>query len=146
MALDTRKVLTGRDGKLFDAAGNFLAQVPKWQAQINISNQPYQAAGELLEGKVMSSYTVTLTFTETHVEDALLAQVLSEILAGRQPTLNFQGKLDGHNGSTGRYVFRSCVPDGAIDIANVQPGTILERQWNWGVNEPPDMQSLLTAS
>lgn len=145
MALDPRLVLTGRDGQLFDDEGTFLAQIPQWQAQINISNQGYQPAGSLIEAAVMSGYTVTLTFTETHVQDALLAKMLAELKAGRQPVFNFQGKITGHNGSVGRYVFRSCVPDGNVDVANVQPGAILERAWNWRVNEPPDLPELLTA-
>ena len=43
----------------------------------------------------------------------------------------------------GRYIFRSCVPDGAIDIANVTPGDVLNRAWSFRVNEPPDLQELL---
>lgn len=43
----------------------------------------------------------------------------------------------------GRYVFRSCVPDGNIDIANVRTGDIITRAWSFRVNEPPDLQSLL---
>jgi hypothetical protein len=43
----------------------------------------------------------------------------------------------------GRYVFRSCVPDGAIDIANVTSGDIINRAWSFRVNEPPDLQELL---
>jgi len=38
----------------------------------------------------------------------------------------------------GRYIFRHCVPDGAIDIANVQPGEVISRSWTWRVNQPPD--------
>lgn len=45
--------------------------------------------------------------------------------------------------SDGRYIFRSCVPDGAIDIANVTPGDVLNRAWSFRVNEPPDLQELL---
>lgn len=43
----------------------------------------------------------------------------------------------------GRYVFRSCVPDGSIDIANVTSGDIINRSWSFRVNEPPDLQELL---
>lgn len=45
--------------------------------------------------------------------------------------------------SDGRYVFRHCVPDGAIDIANVSQGDTLNRAWSWRVNDPPDLQSEL---
>ena len=45
--------------------------------------------------------------------------------------------------SDGRYIFRSCVPDGAIDIANVTSGDIINRSWSFRVNEPPELQELL---
>jgi hypothetical protein len=43
----------------------------------------------------------------------------------------------------GRYVFRDCVPDGAIDIANVTSGEVITRAWSFRVNQPPELQSLL---
>ncbi len=43
----------------------------------------------------------------------------------------------------GRYIFRDCVPDGAIDVANVTPGDVLNRAWSFRVNQPPDLQELL---
>lgn len=43
----------------------------------------------------------------------------------------------------GRYIFRSCVPDGAIDIANVQPGDLINRAWSFRVNSVPELQSAL---
>ena len=43
----------------------------------------------------------------------------------------------------GRYIFRSCVPDGAIDIANVTSGDIINRSWSFRVNEPPELQERL---
>ncbi|HHT84830.1 MAG TPA: endoglucanase [Firmicutes bacterium] len=43
----------------------------------------------------------------------------------------------------GRYIFRSCVPDGSIDIANVTSGDIINRAWSFRVNEPPELQELL---
>lgn len=45
--------------------------------------------------------------------------------------------------SDGRYIFRSCVPDGTIDIANVSSGDIINRSWSFRVNEPPELQELL---
>lgn len=45
--------------------------------------------------------------------------------------------------SDGRYIFRSCVPDGDIDIANVASGEVISRSWSFRVNEPPDPQELL---
>ncbi|EMT38119.1 hypothetical protein TthWC1_2365 [Thermoanaerobacter thermohydrosulfuricus WC1] len=43
----------------------------------------------------------------------------------------------------GRYVFRDCVPDGNIDIANVKTGEIITRSWSFRVNQPPELQSQL---
>ena len=43
----------------------------------------------------------------------------------------------------GRYIFRDCVPDGAIDIANVTSGDIVNRSWSFRVNSPPELQELL---
>jgi len=43
----------------------------------------------------------------------------------------------------GRYVFRDCVPDGSIDIANVTSGDIINRSWSFRVNSPPELQELL---
>lgn len=45
--------------------------------------------------------------------------------------------------SDGRYIFRNCVPDGAIDIANVASGDNITRAWSFRVNDPPELQELL---
>lgn len=47
--------------------------------------------------------------------------------------------------SDGRYVFRNCVPDGSIDIINVQPGEVVQREWSFRVNMPPELQEELDA-
>lgn len=143
-ALDARNILTGKDGELYSDDGTFLAQINTWQAQVSIENQDYQAAGQAQKVKVFTGYSVTLTFTETVIKDALLLKKLVDALrAGKQVEFGFQGKLNGHDGTEGRQVFRGCVPDGSIDLANVQPGDILNRSWSFGVNEPPELQSLL---
>lgn len=142
--IDPRKILTGKDGELYDGDGNFLAEVNTFQAQLNISNNDYQPAGSAQTVKVMQNYSVGLTFTETVIQDArLLKKLVDALRAGEQVQLNFQGVLRGHNGTTGRYIFRSCVPDGSIDIINVSPGEVINRAWSFGVNEPPDIQALL---
>ena len=35
------------------------------------------------------------------------------------------------------------LPDGTIDIQNMQPGELYKRNWSWVVNQPPEAQSLL---
>jgi hypothetical protein len=143
--LDPRKILPGKNGKLLTGTGDFLAQVNTWQAQINFNNTDYQPAGQLQVVSVLTGYTVTLTFTETVVSDVvLLKKVMDEIKAGRQPQLDFQGDITANDGqSATREVFRSCVPDGALDLANISVGDIINRAWSLRVNEAPDMQSYL---
>jgi hypothetical protein len=41
------------------------------------------------------------------------------------------------------YAFYNCIPDGAIDIANITPGDILNRAWSFRVNGRFEVQSYL---
>jgi hypothetical protein len=45
--------------------------------------------------------------------------------------------------SKGVYIVRNCVPDGAFDIANVSPGTILSRSFTFRANADLEVQSSL---
>lgn len=141
--IDPRQILRSYDGELYSGDGTFLAQVNTWSAAITVNNTDYQPAGSNMEVAVPTSYRVTLTFEETLVRDEMLAKLLAALRNKEPVKFDFMGVLRGHDGSTGRYWFKSCVPDGEITIANVQPGSILTRPWSWRVNEPPDLQSLL---
>jgi hypothetical protein len=142
--LDPRNILTGKDGELYDDQGNFLAMVNTFQAQVNITNVDYRPAGEAISVAVFDSYTVTLTFTETVIKDAiLLKKLVDSIRNKKQLEANFQGVIRGHDGTESRQIFRACVPDGSIDLANIQPGDVINRAWSWRCNEPPELQSLL---
>ena len=96
MGLLTRDIFcVAITGELYDGDGNFLAEVNTWQAQINFTNTDYQAAGNKIVWAVPQSYSVTLTFTETVIRDAILLQ---KIIAGLQndapdAVLNFMGVL-----------------------------------------------------
>jgi hypothetical protein len=144
MALSTSQILSGYRGELWSDSGEFLAEVNTWHAQVTVTNTDYQPAGEARTIAVLQSYHVTLTFTETVVRDTQFLRIVTDALRNKQqPTFVFQGVLRRPDGSTGRYVFRECVPDGAFDIANVSPGQVLERSWSWRVNQPPELQALL---
>lgn len=96
-ALDPRNILRGYDGKLFDGDGNWLAEVPEWQAQVRVTNEDYQPAGRKIRWAITMSYEVTLTFTETVIKDA---RILQKVLAGLKDgapdaLLHFQGVLYG---------------------------------------------------
>lgn len=96
--LDPRFILRGNDGELYDLDGNFLAEVPEWRAQYNVTNVDYQPGGQKLVWAVPVSYTVTLTFTETVIRDALLLQKLAEGLRDGvpDPVFNFMGVVKSH--------------------------------------------------
>lgn len=94
---DPRAILRGYDGRLYDGDGNWLAEVNTWQAQINVTNSDYQPAGKKISWAIMQSYTVTLTFTETIIRDAILLKKLIDGLKddAPDPIFNFSGVLRG---------------------------------------------------
>ncbi|MGM9539521.1 hypothetical protein [Anaerovibrio sp.] len=93
----------------------------------------------------MSSYKVTLTFTECVVESSAMFQELFESMQTGQPVMwTFQGVQKGRNGTEERVIYRDCVPDGAVDLQNVTVGDIYKRAWSTVVNSPPELQKLLS--
>lgn len=144
--INPTKIRTGKDGELYDDNGNFLANVNTWQVQVNVGNTDYQPAGSMHQVAVLASTSATLTFTETVVKDTtILKKIMDALKGGSQPALNFQGKLNGADGTATRVVMRSCVPDGAIDMLNIQPGDIISRPWSFRVNELPDIPEFIGA-
>ena len=139
--IDTRKVLTGKDGALFNDQGVMLATV-----EVNVTNAKYQPLGDAQEHEVFQAYGVTLTFTETVIADERFIQELfNGMKTGVMPSWNFQGVVKGRNGSEQRMIYRQCVPSGTIDLQNLSVGDIIKRAWSLFVNDPPELQSLLTA-
>lgn len=143
--IDTRHLTTGKDGMLFDEAGELLATMETYQTQTNYTNASYQPLGDAQEHAVMSGYKVTLTFTECVVESSSMFQELFKSMQSGQPVMwTFQGTQKGRNGSEERIIYRDCVPDGAIDLQNVTIGDIYKRAWSLVVNRPPELQNLLS--
>lgn len=142
--IDPRQILRGYDGLLYHD-GDLLAEVNEWSASITITNTDYQPAGSRMTVGVTTAYSVGLTFTETVIKDARLLKKLLDHVKGDAGDIDFDflGELEGHDGTHGRYAFRACEPDGSIDIANVTPGDIIRRGWQFRVNEPPDLQDVL---
>ncbi len=144
--IDTRKVLTGKDGALYNDKGVMLATVETFQTQVNVTNAKYQPLGDAQEHEVFQSYGVTLTFTETVIEDeSFISELFDAFKTGVMPSWNFQGVVKGRNGSEQRMIYRQCVPSGTIDLQNLSVGDIIKRAWSLFVNAPPELQSLLTA-
>lgn len=144
--IDARKVLTGKDGALYNDEGVMLATVETFQTQVNVTNAKYQPLGDAQEHEVFQSYGVTLTFTEVVIADERFIQELFEAMkTGVMPAWNFQGVVKGRNGSEQRMIYRQCVPSGTIDLQNLSVGDTIKRAWSLFVNDPPELQSLLTA-
>lgn len=98
--LDPRNILRGNDGELYDGDGNLLAEINEWHAQYNVTNTDYQPGGKKLVWAVPVSYTVTLTFTETIIRDAILLKKLADGLRDGvpDPEFNFMGVIKSHRG------------------------------------------------
>lgn len=143
---DSRKVLSGKDAVLFNGEGVMLATVESFQVQVNVSNSDYQPLGDAQAHATMISYKVSLTFSQITIEDdAFIEDMFAMMYSGQQPNWNFQGVVYGRNGSEQRMNYRGCVPDGNIDLQGASVGDIIKRAWNMVVNDPPELQKLLTA-
>ncbi|MEK4025783.1 endoglucanase [Sporosarcina sp. FSL W7-1283] len=92
---DPRNISTGKDGELYDEDGNFLAEVNTWQMAVGFTNIDYNPAGDKIVWAIPDSYTVTLTFTETIIRDAILLQKALTGLKKRSrgANLSFTGVL-----------------------------------------------------
>jgi len=145
--LDVRNLITGKDGQLFvttrSGVNIFLAEVDTFQAQLVPANTDYQPVGSALRYSVNTGYHITLSFTEAVVrDDVLLEELIDDIRNGWFPDFDFQGKMRRRDGRTQRIVYRSCVPDGTIDLQNLNPGEIVKRQWSFRVNSTPEMLAM----
>ena len=144
--IDTRKVLTGKDGALYSDDGTMLATIETFQTQVNITNAKYQPLGDAQEHEIFQSYGVTLTFTETVISDErFIGELFEGMKSGVMPSWNFQGVVKGRNNSEQRMNYRQCVPSGTIDLQNLSVGDTIKRAWSLFVNEPPELQKLLEA-
>lgn len=143
--IDTRYALTGKDGMLFNESGVLMATMETYQAQVSVTNAKYQPLGDAQEHEVFQSYKVTLNFTEVIVEDTTFIQEMyNAFKTGIMPDWTFQGVIKGRNGSEERVIYRYCVPSGTIDLQNVTIGDLIKRAWSLFVNQPPELQNLLT--
>ena len=142
--LDVRKLITGKDGRLFvttkKGTNLFLAEVDTFQAQLSPANTDYQPVGSALVYAVNTGYSVTLTLTEAVVrDDVMLTELIADLQNGYFPSFDFQGKMRRRDGQAERVVYRNCVPDGTIDLQNLNPGEIIKRAWSFRVNAPPEI-------
>jgi hypothetical protein len=143
--IDPRKIIPGHNGMIFDKDGMFLAQIPTFQAQVNFNNTDYQPAGSPLTMAIPTSVSITITCTETVVNDVpMFKKMMDGMRKGQYIPFTFQGNILSRDKTNMESItYRECVPDGAIDMQNIQPGEIISRAWSFRVNELPDMPSWL---
>lgn len=140
--LDTRKLMTGKDGRLFveiDGKQTFLAEVDQFTVNMNVTNVDAQPVGSILVYAVNSGVSFSLTLSEMVVRDDLIMEPLIEaIRAGKMPTYNFQGGAERWDGQEQRMTFRNCTPDGEFNLLNLTPGEIIKRAQNYRINSVPE--------
>lgn len=142
---DARHARTGKDGAIYNKEGVMLASVESFTSQVNFNNGKYSVLGNAQEMETSNTFAVTLTMSQVIVEDdAMITELLSALESQTMPVWDFQGTLNGRNGSEERVVYRECIPSGQIDIQNITVGDVIKRAWNFAVNRPPKLQTLLS--
>lgn len=145
--LDTRKLMTGKDGRLFiniDGVDIFFAEVDTFQVQMSVANTDYQPVGSINVYAVNTGVSFTLTFSEAVIrDDLMMADLLKAIEEGKMPTWDFQGANERWDGQGERMTFKNCTPDGTIDLMNLTPGEIIKRAWSFRINSTPKLLQAL---
>ena len=141
---DSRYARTGKDGAFYNQDGVLLATVESFSSNVSFNNASYSVLGNAQELETANTFKVTPTMSQVVVEDdAFIQEIFKAMEEQQMPYWNFQGVIVGRNGSEQRVVYSECVPSGQIDLQNVTTGDVIKRSWNFAVNKPPALQSLL---
>lgn len=113
---DTRKLMTGKDGKLFitlDGVSIWFASVEEFTIGMNFSNVDFHPAGDVQTYGVPDSVKFTASFTEAVVRDDLtIVPMLNAIKNGKIPTFSLQGGVtEPLAGGESKYLLDECIPD-----------------------------------
>ena len=141
---DSRYARTGKDGAFYNQDGVLLATVESFSSNVSFNNASYSVLGNAQELETANTFKVTLTMSQVVVEDdAFIQEIFKAMEEQQMPYWNFQVVIVGRNVSEQRVVYSECVPSGQIDLQNVTTGDVIKRSWNFAVNKPPALQSLL---
>lgn len=141
---DSRHARTGKDGAFYNKDGVLLASVEQFSSNVSFNNAKYSVLGDAQEHETPNTYSVSLTMSQIVVEDdKFIIELMTAMETQIMPVWDFQGSIMGRNGSEERVIYRDCIPSGQIDIQNVSVGDVIKRNWNFFVNRPPKLQSLL---
>lgn len=143
---DARMVYSGKDTCIFDEDGTLLSTVESFQAQVSFTNATYQALGSPIQQEFLTAYAVTIVASQCIIaDDKFIKDVVDFFHVGRHaPMWSIQSVIMGYDGSESRFIFRDCVPTSQWDLHNFTVGDIVKRSLNFHVNQPPDLQKLLT--
>lgn len=150
--LDTRKLMTGKDGLLYLEVGNdsiALFEVDSFSVTASVTNVDVQPVGSLLVYAVNSGMSFSISMSEMVVrDDVLMEPIIKAFSSGKMPVFTFQGTVKRADGlkSDGTYregtyqtvTFRNCTPDGELGIMNLTPGEVIKRSRNFRINSVPE--------
>lgn len=146
--LDTRKLMTGKDGRIFlelDGEQYFYAEVDTFNVVMNVINVDVQPVGSILQYAVNTGVSYSVTLSEMVVRDDLIAQPIQKKIAeGKMPTFTFQAGAERWDGQEQRVVLRNCTPDGTVGILNLVPGEVIKREMSFRVNDLPEWLKTLS--
>ena len=146
--LDTRKLMTGKDGRVFldfDGEQFFYAEVDTFNLTMNVTNTDVQPVGSILVYAVNTGVSYNITLSEMVVRDDLLAQRIQQKIAeGKMPTFTFQAGAERWDGQEQRVVIRNCTPDGTVGLLNLVPGEVIKREMSFRVNDIPEWLKTLS--
>ncbi len=148
--LDTRELMTGKDGRLFVQAGKemaFLAEINTYSVTMDVKTVEKQPVGSILVHRIPTGVTFDLTFTEMVVRDDLIMEPLLEAIHnGNLPDFNFQGVALKPDGTEQRIMFENAVPNGSFGLQSLTPGEVIEREQSFALNKIPQFIKKLASS
>ncbi len=148
--LDTRELMTGKDGRLFVEAGGvnvFLAEINTYSVTMNVNAIEKQPVGSILVHRIPTGVTFDLTFTEMVIRDDLIMEPLMEkINNGLLPDYTFQGVAVKPDGTQQRFTFDNAVPNGTFGLQSLTPGEVIEREQSFALNKIPEFMKPLAST
>ena len=137
------QVFTGKDGKLWiydkDGVAVWLFSVSEFHIAIAWQTVEQQFVANFVPTTITTGAKPTLSFNEAIVEDnATIKRIMEGIKEGRVPVYDFEGVITIDDDREERVVCRQCVPTGTTNLLDVTPGAIVQRTFEFGLNELPD--------
>ena len=145
--LDTRKLMTGKDGKIFvefNGVNYFMAEVDSFVISMKINNLETQPVGSFVQVAVPAGVSFNLSLSEMVVRDDLILEpLLKQLKAGKMPTFKFQAVAQRSESEEQRIMLNQCIPDDDFSLMNLIPGEIIKRVQTYRINQVPEWLNTL---